>query len=491
MTHIENLILPGNPRYQPKEMFPVFGYDNLYQKVSEVEVATLETLGEIGIIPKEDLEKLTKEIKKKLYNIKTTDIDKIEKEITRHDIRAWVRCAQDILDPKLARWVHVPLTSYDVIDTARILQYRQAYEEALKPTISRLIIIFIKLVEENINQIQIGRTHGQHALPITMGFWLATILNRIVDNWESLDYYSNNLKGKISGAVGAHNAQIGLGFSQKGHDDNFEIKVLQKLNLKPARISTQILPPENLAHFLFSAINLSSSFGQFGRDSRNLMRSEIEEMTESFESGQVGSSTMAHKRNPINFENLEGMWLRNKNEFGKVLDNFISDHQRDLVGSSIARDYPIILINLQQQMNTLLKEDKEGNTFLERLKFNREACQINFQKSSNVILAEPLYIALQMAGYCGDAHELVNRQLVPEAQKSSKMLTDVLLDLSKKDENLKAIFNNIPSEIMELLKKPENYIGDAKEKSFEIVNYAKLILNKLSKKTWTIKKIKK
>ena len=480
MTYINNLILPGNPRYQPQEMIPIFGYDNLYKKVAEVEIATLETLGEIRIISKEDIEKLTDEVKQELYNIKTSDVDKIEKEITRHDIRAWVRCAQDILDPGLARWVHIPLTSYDVIDTARILQYRQAYEEALKPTITRLVKIFINLVERNIDQIQIGRTHGQHALPITMGFWLSTILNRIIDNWESLDYYSYNLKGKISGAVGAHNAQIGLGFSKKNQGDNFETNVLQKLNLKPARISTQILPPETLSHFLFSAINLSASFGQFGRDSRNLMRSEIGEMTESFESGQVGSSTMAHKRNPINFENLEGMWLRNKNEFGKVLDNSISDHQRDLTGSSLVRDYPIILINLQQQINTFLKEDKKKKTFLERLKFSEEASNMNFRKSSNVILAEPLYIALQMAGFGGDAHEFVNRQLVPEAQKNSRQLIEVLVDLSKDDEGLKAIIDNIPSEIMELSKNPENYIGDAKEKSMEIIHHAKLILNKLS-----------
>ena len=480
MTYIKNLVLPGNPRYQPKEMIPIFGYDNLYKKVSEVEIATLETLGDIGIIPREDLDKLTNEIRQTLYNIKTTDVDKIEKEITKHDIRAWVRSAQDILDPKLARWVHIPLTSYDVIDTARILQYRQAYNEALKPTIIKLVKIFINLVEKNINQIQIGRTHGQHALPITMGFWLATILNRIIDNWENLNYYNNNLKGKISGAVGAHNAQIGLGFSKKNQKDDFETKVLQKLDLKPARISTQILPPEALAHFLFSAISLSASLGQFGRDSRNLMRSEIGEMTESFETDQVGSSTMAHKRNPINFENLEGMWLRNKNEFGKVLDNSISDHQRDLTGSSVARDYPIILINLQQQINTLLKKDKKGKTFLERLEFNEEACHQNFHKNSNIILAEPLYIALQMAGFGADAHEFVNRRLVPEAQKNSKQLIEILDDLSKEDESLKKIVNNIPKEIMELLKKPQNYTGDAKERSVEIIDHAKLILNKLS-----------
>jgi adenylosuccinate lyase len=455
-----NLILPGNPRYQPKQMVPVFGYDNLYKKVALVEIATLETLGEIGVIPEEEIKKLDDKAKKELLNIKTTEVDKIEREITRHDIRAWVRRAQEILDKDLAKWVHIPLTSYDVIDTARVLQFRDQ-------------------VEKFSSQIQIGRTHGQHALPVTVGFWLATILNRVVYNWEKMDFHCENLVGKISGAVGAHNAQLGLKFSDSNSKETFEKKVLEKLDLKPAKISTQILPPEPLSYFLFSCASLSATLGQFGRDSRHLMRSEIAEVMESFEKGQVGSSTMAHKRNPINFENLEGKWLRTKNEFGKVLDTLISEHQRDLVGSSVARDYPIILINLQHQLNTLIRENKEGVTFLERLSVNEEACRENFSKNANVILAEPLYIALQMAGYTEDAHELVNRQLVPEARKENKALIDVLEEKMKEDENLNSIAKNIPREIWELLKQPENYIGDSKEKALEIVNYSKTILNKL------------
>ena len=319
-----NTVLPGNPRYQPREMVSIFGYDNLYKKVAVVEIATLETLAEIGVISKEDIALLTEEKKKELLDIKTTEVDKIEREITHHDIRAWVRRVQEILDKRLARWVHIPLTSYDVIDTARILQFREAYSTALKPALNKVVNIFIELTQKNLDQIQIGRTHGQHALPITVGFWLATILQRVVYNYERLDYYSENLLGKISGAVGAHNAQIGLQFSKVGEKENFEIKVLRKLGLKPAIISTQILAPEPLGFFLFSSVNLSATFGQFGRDARHLMRSEIAEISESFEKGQVGSSTMAHKRNPINFENMEGMWLRTKNEFGKVLDCLIS-----------------------------------------------------------------------------------------------------------------------------------------------------------------------
>ncbi|PKL72549.1 hypothetical protein CVV26_00870 [Candidatus Kuenenbacteria bacterium HGW-Kuenenbacteria-1] len=476
-----NLIMPGNPRYQPKEMASVFGYDNLYKKIAEVELATLDTLYDLGIIPKTDWKKLNKKTRQEILSIRTTAVDKVEQEITHHDIRAFVRCAQEILDKKIARWVHIPLTSYDVIDTARILQFKEAYQVALKPALISITQIFIKLIKNNSQQIQIGRTHGQHALPITVGFWLATILNRIINNWEKMDYFYNNLSGKISGAVGAHNGQIGLKLSNLKNNETFEEKVLKKLDLKPAQISTQILPPEPLAYFLFSIINMSATFGQFGRDSRQLMRSEIAEITESFEAGQVGSSTMAHKRNPINFENLEGMWLRTKNEFGKVLDTLISEHQRDLVGSSVARDYPIILINLQQQLNTLLKKNKNNVAFLERLSINKKACEINFKKNANIILAEPMYIALQMAGYKEDAHELVNRKLVPISQEKNISLIEALEKLMINDKILKNVVKNIPIEVWELLKSPEKYIGDAKEKSLEVVKYAKSFLDKIEK----------
>lgn len=460
-------------------MVSIFGYDNLYRKVAEVEIAALETLGGLRVIPRKSFQQLTAAAKKHLAEIRTTEVDKIEREITHHDIRAWVRCAQKILGPDMAKWVHIPLTSYDTLDTARILQFREAYVHALKPSLVELVKIFSRLVKNNSKKIQIGRTHGQHALPITVGFWLATILNRIVYNWERMDYFCDNLSGKISGAVGAHNAQLGLNFSAKNSGRSFEEKLLAKLDLRPAPISTQILPPEPLGYFLFSSVCLSATLGQFGRDARHLMRSEIGEITESFEKGQVGSSTMAHKRNPINFENLEGMWLRTKNEFGKVLDTLISEHQRDLVGSSVARDYPIILINLQQQLNTLLKKNQSGKTFLERLTVNEEMCRTNFQKNANVILAEPLYIALQMAGYDGDAHELVNHHLVPAAQKRKRSLIDVLEELAKQDEGLGSVVAKIDPTIKRLFRDPQKYAGDAREKSLEIVKRAQIMANKL------------
>ncbi|MHB8831233.1 MAG: lyase family protein, partial [Patescibacteria group bacterium] len=204
----------------------------------------------------------------------------------------------------------------------------------------------------------------------------------------------------------------------------------------------------------------------------NLMRSEIGEIREDFEENQGGSSTMAHKRNPINFENLEGTWLKTKCEFGKVLECMISDHQRDLVGSSIMRDFPILVINLTHQLNTLLKKNKKGTPFIMRVSVDAEACQRNFQTSSKVILAEPMYIAMQMAGYPGDAHALVNKRLMRRCTHENISLLDAMIREKLDDEMVARAFDQIPHEILVLLTKPETYTGLASQKALEIAGLA-------------------
>ncbi|PJC01373.1 MAG: hypothetical protein CO073_03695 [Candidatus Komeilibacteria bacterium CG_4_9_14_0_8_um_filter_36_9] len=467
----KNLALPGNPRYQPKQLVDFFGHDNLYQTLIEVEIANLEVLMEIRVAPRIDAS-LWEQIKEELFQIITTEVDKREHEVTKHDIRALVQLMQEVIskyNPGLAQWVHIPLTSYDVVDTGRSLQFMRAYKFALQPSIMKVISIMADLAESVVEQLQIGRSHGKHALPITMGFWIATILNRITYNFIKMDSHASELVGKISGAVGAYNAQKGLGLMAKTGDVTYKEAVLDKLGLKAAPISTQILPPEPLAYFLFSCVMMSASFGQFGRDARHLMRSEIEEVVEQFEKDQVGSSTMAHKRNPINFENLEGTWLKLKNEFGKVLDTLISEHQRDLVGSSVYRDFPTILVDLQQQMNTLLRKNASGQEFLSRITLNEEAYQRNFAMSADYVLAEPLYIALVMAGYQQDAHHVVNHVLVPYAKEHNVSLVDALISCSVDNYDLAEAMKNIPSEVLELLQHPESYYGVAPAKTREIV----------------------
>ena len=472
-----NLALPGNPRYQPKDLQAYFGYDNLFRCVAEVEIATMKTLAEVGVIPASDIELLTPEIEQQLLAITTTEVDKVEREVTKHDIRAWVRIAQEKVDSKLRRWIHVPLTSYDALDTARSLQFVRAHNGVVKLLTNKLIGCFVDRVRTFAGTTQIGRTHGQHALPITVGFWMATTLSRILYNIESANESASKLVGKISGAVGAYNAQAGLGISDRCGSLSFEERVLLKLYLSPARISTQILPPEPLADYLWSLMKLSASLGQFGCDGRHLMRTEIAEIGEPFKKEQVGSSTMAHKRNPINFENLEGTWLKNQAEFWKVLTTMISEHQRDLVSSSVARDFPTIVVNVVQQLNTLLR-GKDSIPFISRISVDESACKSNLATQSAVILAEPMYIALQMAGYEGDAHELVNHHTLPfVTEKGFSLLEAVrtaMVSVGQVDQL--PLFNNIPPEVIKLLSSPEEYTGVATQKAVQIAAAAEAYL---------------
>lgn len=458
----KNQQLPGNLRYQPKSLTAIFGYDNLYRQAIEVEFATMHALHEAGKLPASIYALLTPDLEEQIKNeITTTMVDKLEREVTHHDVRALVRLIQERLPAELRRYVHIPLTSYDVLDTARILQFKAAYEHSLKPSLLKAMSNLVFITNQNSDLLQIGRTHGQHALPITVGFWLATILDRLFNNWKRLELANKNLKGKISGAVGAHNAQEIFGL------DNFEYLVLRRLKLERTTISTQIMPPEPLAEFLYACLLLSATLAQFGRDCRHLMRSEIGEVAESFELGQVGSSTMAHKRNPINFENLEGMFMRNRAEFMKVTDLLISEHQRDLTGSSLMRDLPIIVINLQQQLDTINRE-KDGQPFLKRLIFDEVNLQRNFHLNADVFMAEPIYIALQLFGYEGDAHNLINSELLPAAKKSGITLIEQMQITAINDKSLKEILGKIPSNIIVALESPDAYIGDTSTQSRQI-----------------------
>ena len=471
----KNLSLPGNPRYQPKELQDIFGYDNLYRPWAIIELAKFEVMNEIGMISNEDYALLTPAIRQLILNITTSETDLIERSITHHDVNAHVQIMREIMPERLKVYLHMPFTSYDKISTGYVMQYKEAFEKVIEPKIKELIFCLAQLVDTYSDRRQIGRTHGQYALPITVGFWLANILSRVTYNYLKMKKNCDELRGKISGAVGAYNAQVALGFEKNSGRKSFEDRILGKLNLKAALVSTQILPPEQVAYFFHSALMFSASLAQLGRDGRNLMRSDIAEISEAFEEGQVGSSTMAQKRNPINFENTEGMFLRNKNEFGKIMDTLISEHQRDLVNSSPMRDFPIILVNLMCQLNTLLRPGgKDKSPFIKRITINEDAVEENLTKSLNTIMAEPIYISLQLAGYKGDAHHLVNHQLTPMSQSEGIPLIACLEKLTKTDEELNTVYQNIPNDILEVLWSPKDYIGKAAKKSHEVANWARL-----------------
>jgi adenylosuccinate lyase len=473
-------MLPGNPRYQPKILKDAFAYESIYKEALRVELAVLETLGDIGVIPKKDAKLLTPSVKKKVLSITTAQIDKLEREVTKHDVRAMVHLIQARTPKPLRPWVHIPLTSCDVLSTAQALQFKKAHV-LLKPEVYRLIGTLADLAERHAKTLQVGRTHGQHALPVTVGFWLATVLARVLENARNMDSAAENLRGKISGAVGAYNAQHALFILKKSGKKTFEERALAKLGLNPAPISTQITPPEPVADYLFATVKMSATLAQFGRDCRHLMRSEIGEVAEEYGKGQVGSSTMAHKRNPISFENLEGMWLKTKNEFGKVLDVLISEHQRDLVNSSVMRDFPIISVNLAQQLSTLLRESN-GKTFIERITFDTKALNRNFNASASKMMAEPLYIALQMAGYDGDAHDLINHKALAIAEKEDLSLVEAVRRIAGNNKKIAHALKNIPAHTLNIIKDPSKYTGLAEQKTKQVVKDARAYVRKNKKR---------
>jgi adenylosuccinate lyase len=473
-----NLIMPGNPRYQPAQLRPVFGYDNLYRPVIEVEVANIKTLAELNVIPPKDYLLLTSERLTNLLSIRATDVDAEERK-TGHDVKALINLARTILGPELGRWFHLVLTSYDPLDTGRTLQFIHAHRMVVRPLMRELIGCFAESTRELAAVKQIGRTHGQHALPITVGFWLATLLDRQIRNLQAADEAANRLVGKISGAVGAYNAQVALGLVRRcAGGPTYEERVLAKLGLKPAPISTQILPPEPLADYLWACFKLSATLGQFGRDARHLMRTEIGELSEPFGSGQTGSSTMAHKRNPMTFEGVEGAFLRTKSEFGKVLDSMISEHQRDLVGSALLRDFPIIVINLVYQLTRLLnKKEATGIPFVRRIKIDAEACERNLAQLGDSVLAEPIYCMLQAIGYTGDAHALINHEALALAKGRQITLfgaVAVLLDQSSPE--LAELWKDLPDEERTMLTRPADYLGLAEKKALEVADRAQAYL---------------
>lgn len=481
-----NYEMPGNHRYQPKALIPYFGHDNLVRFPLEVEWALWRAQAKIGVLPAEAAALLTDDLLLRLRKeITTTLQDEIERAITKYDARALVTVIHQLVAKVLSRWTHVPATSYDTIDTGRIIAYKHVFRGVVFPSLLKVIAALENKVTEFSDTLQIGRTHGQHAEPITVGFWLATILARILDVAQHLVDRERELVGKFSGPVGAYNCQVAIGFeerSQRMFGITFEELVLRDLRLSAGPISTQILLPEPLARFLFEFTLLSAALGQLARDCRNLQRSEIAEVTEVFEEEQVGSSAMPHKRNPINWEGTEGIATIVKNEFHKVPETLISEHQRDRTGMCIAREFPGIVVLTQHQLDTV-------NKILPRMFLDRRNLQENFGINQRLITSEAVYVALLMAGYEGDAHELVNHQLVPWVQQNQSDLVDAdlvdaMIRLIDDNPSFAAVYDRIPPEVLTLLRSPDCFTGKAKDKALSVAGKAKLFLE-----TWDRKEV--
>ncbi len=385
-----------------------------------------------------------------------------EEEKTRHNIRALVNVLQRKVSPRLAPFIHLSATSEDITGTAQALRMRDVFYRVVIPLCVKLMRILTDIGMKEAHTAQIGRTHGQHAVPVTVGFLFAGYADRFGGRLVKIAGAVKDLRGKISGAVGAYNAGS-LIFEDPR---KFEEDVLGELGLKPANFSSQIVEPEYMLDLMHAVVSAFGVLAQIGDDMRHLQRTEISEMGEKFEKGQVGSSTMPHKRNPWNFEHVKSMWKEYAPRMVTRYLDQISEHQRDLTNSASNRFTVEIITAFTLSVDRLVRQ-------LPKILIDRVNLEKNIKTADGMFLAEPLYILLAVKGR-PDAHEVVKRAAL-QAQKEGRGLFDVV----EKDDAFREI--TMLDSWKKLSQNPAAYIGLAEKRAAEIAGYWQDVIRGIEK----------
>jgi adenylosuccinate lyase len=321
----------------------------------------------------------------------------VEEETTRHNVRALVNVLQRKLPEGLRPLVHLGATSVDILDSAKALSYRDAAREVLVPLLAIVELELCRFAVDEARTPQVGRTHGQHAVPLTFGFAMAEYASRLGKSLLRIDELAQDLRGKLAGAVGSYNALSML----YPDPEDAERRFLARLGLQPSEHSTQLVEPEYALRLL---LEMNAAFGilaNLADDLRNLQRSELGEVREGFGAGQVGSSTMPQKRNPWNSEHVKSLWKAFSPRVITFYMDQISEHQRDLTNSASERFVPEFFAGLAAAANRML-------SVLKGLVVDRERMAANLRMTGGSVLAEPAYILLAESGR-PDAHEMLRR----------------------------------------------------------------------------------
>ncbi|MEK6949116.1 MAG: lyase family protein, partial [Nanoarchaeota archaeon] len=336
---------------------PYLSENAMIKYMAKVEAALTRVLAKKGICSME----IAEEVERACRQVTANEVY-IEEDKLKHNVRALANCIRNKVSDKAKPFVHFTATSHDIIATADAARYKDFTNSILIPKLIEFEKTLIGISLREKDTIQVGRTHGQHAVPITFGFAIAQYVSRFGSSILKIKKAGNNLRGKIAGAVGSYNASS-LFFN---NPEKFEEEVLQELSLKPSPISTQIPEAEFMLDYINSIIESFGVLANLADDMRHLQRSEIREVGEIFAKEQVGSSTMPQKRNPINFENVKSLWKEFMPRMITLYTDQISEHQRDLTNSASSRFIPEILAALYISVSRLdktmksLQVDKEN-----------------------------------------------------------------------------------------------------------------------------------
>lgn len=434
-------ILPiDTGRYGTLEMRRVFDEETRLQRMLDVEAALAWAHGQVGNIPREDAERIVRTAS--IKQVKLSRVKEIEHEI-KHDTAALVRALAEACGSS-GGYVHLGATSFDIVDTAMVLQLKDALD-LIEKKLSNLEAVLVEKAEQYKETIMIGRTHGQHALPITLGFKFAVWIRENARHIERLrECRERLLVGKMSGAVGT---QAGLG----SHAVRIQQLVMDRLHVKPARISTQILQRDRHAELVCVLALIASTLDNMATEIRELQRPEIGEVSESFErKRQVGSSTMPHKRNPITCERVSGLAKVMRSLVVPALENVPTWHERDLTQSSAERFIIPEACILADYMLALM------TNVLRDLWVDEKKMRRNVKLTQGRTMSEAVMMALAMKGMNRqEAHELI-RQLAIKSEVEKQPLRETLLE----SDVIQRILRK--KEIDEALD-PRNYLGTAIE----------------------------
>jgi adenylosuccinate lyase len=419
-------------RYSRPEMAGVWSDENRFQKMLEVEIFAAEAMSKLGLVPKKAVETVRKKAK---INVKR--INEIE-AVVKHDVIAFLSAVVETTGTTDGRFLHLGMTSSDVLDTATGAQLRQSTLLIIQET-KKLAALLAKLAKKYKMTPVMGRTHGVHAEPTTFGLKVAGFYSEIKRNIERLEQALETVSyGKISGAVG----------TMAHLSPSVEQYVCKKLGLKPEPVSTQIVPRDRHSVYFSTIAHLGAALERIAVEIRHLQRTEVAEAEEPFTKGQKGSSAMPHKRNPIISENICGLARLLRGYAQTAMENIALWHERDISHSSTER---IMLPDASLAIHYMLVRMQR---LIEGLNVYPENMQANLDKTKDVIFSGAILLSLVDKGLSREAAYALAQSAAFDARENKISMEQACLKNAeikkrltaaeiKRDCDLKSQYKNV------------------------------------------------
>ena len=397
------------PRYSRPEMVKIWSQETKFKIWFEIEAHACDAMANLGLIPRENA---TAVWKAKDADFDVDRINEIE-ATTKHDVIAFLTHLAEHIGSEEARFVHQGMTSSDVLDTCLNVQLVQASDLIIND-INTLLAALKRRAFEHKMTIRIGRSHGIHAEPTTMGLTFARFYAEMDRNLKRMKAAKEEIStGALSGAVGTF-ANL---------DPAVEDYVCEKLNLIPETISTQIIPRDRHAAFFSTLGIIASSIENIATEIRHMQRTEVLEAEEFFSAGQKGSSAMPHKRNPVLTENLTGLARLIRMSVIPALENVTLWHERDISHSSVERNIaPDTTVNLDFALHRL-------TSVIDKLVIYPDNMLKNMNKFKGLVMSQRVLLALTQAGASReDAYKLVQRNAMKVWEQNKDFQVELLSD---------------------------------------------------------------